>query len=99
MERDGTNVHMQWGLPTDPFDPVTQITKDTVTVAWQRGDESGKITEVLPNRRYVVNEFRALVTASGRFEIVDELGEVSLGVPFSNAKESWRYVPILQRGP
>ena len=96
-ERDGTTVHMTWGRPDDPFDPVTQIARDTVTVAWRQGDEQGEITEVLPNRRSVVYEFRALVTASGRFEMVQELGSLDLGVPFSNAKDSWRHVPVLRR--
>ena len=97
MERDGATVHMTWGRPDDEFDPITQITQDTVTVAWRRNGESGEVTEVLPNRRYVVNKFRALVAASGRFEIVEELGSLDLGVPFSNAKGSWRHVPILRR--
>lgn len=59
--------------------------------------ERGEITEILPDRATTPNEMRALVAASGRFEIVTELGSIDVNVPFSNAKESWRYVPVLRR--
>jgi hypothetical protein len=64
---------------------------------WQQGEDHGEITEVAPERRFVPNELRALVTASGRFEIVAELGALDPDLPVSNEKESWRFVPILRR--
>ncbi len=97
MERDGVTVHTIWGRDGDHFDPITQITDDTVTVAWQRGEERGEVTEVLPARRFAPNEFRALVTASGRFEIVAELGALNPDLPVSNDRKSWRIVPVLRR--
>lgn len=96
MERDGTTVHTIWGRDDDPFDPVTQITDVTVTLRWQQGEDHGEITEIAPERRFVPNELRALVTASGRFEIVAELGALDPDLPVSNEKESWRFVPILR---
>jgi SAM-dependent methyltransferase len=99
MERDGTTVHTIWGRDDDPFDPITQITDVTVTMSWQHGGDRGEITEIAPERRFVPNELRALVTASGRFEIVAELGAFDSGLPVNNEKESWRFIPILRRLP
>jgi SAM-dependent methyltransferase len=97
MERDGIRVHTTWGLDTDPFDPTTQIIENTVTFTWEREGEQGEITEILPDRSITPNEMRAVVAASGRFEVVAELGAMNLDVPFGNTKESWRYVPVLRR--
>ncbi len=99
MERGGTSVHTVWGRHDDPFDPITQITEVTVTMSWQHGDDQGEVTEVARDRRFVPNELRALVTAAGGFEIVAELGALDADLPVSNAKESWRFVPILRRLP
>lgn len=96
MERDGTTVHTIWGRDDDPFDPITQITDVTVTMSWQQGEDLGEITEVAPERRFVPNELRALVTASGRFEIVAELGALDPDLAVNNEKESWRFVPVLR---
>jgi len=99
MERDGTTVHTIWGRDDDPFDPITQITDVTVTMRWQQGEDRGEITEIAPDRRFVPNELRALVTASDRFEIVAELGALDPDLPVNNEKESWRFIPILRRLP
>ena len=98
-ERNGTTVHMIWGRADDPFDPITQIDDVTATVRWQQGEDRGEITEIASGRRFVPNELRALVTASGRFEIVAELGALNPDLPVNNEKESWRYIPILRRLP
>jgi hypothetical protein len=97
MERDGTTVHTVWGQDDDPFDPITQITDVTVTMGWQRGQDRGEITEVVPDRRFVPNELRALVAASGCVEIVAELGALNPDLPLDNETESWRFIPILRR--
>ena len=97
MERDGMTVRMQWGRPDDPFDPITQVTEDTVSVAWQRGGEWHEVVEIHPGRAIPHQEFRALVLASGRFEVVAEYGSLDPDIPFSNANEAWRYVPVLRK--
>ena len=98
-ERDGTKVHFTWGQDTDRFDPLTQIDEVTVTLKWESPDGSGEIIETLSDHRIVPNQLRALVAASGRFEIVAELGALNPGIPVSNEKESWRFIPILRHLP
>ena len=96
-ERDGITVHTVWGREIDPFDPTTQVTDNTVTFTWETESERGEITEILPDRATTPNELRALVAACRRFEIVAEFGSLEVGIPFTNARESWRYVPVLRR--
>jgi SAM-dependent methyltransferase len=97
MERDGLTLHTRWGRPGDVFDPTTQIIEHTVSFTWQRDGERNETVEVRPDRAITPNELRALVKASGRFEIAAEYGSLDPAIPFSNAEESWRYVPVLQR--
>jgi hypothetical protein len=97
MERDGIRVHTVWGRDTDPFDPTTQVIENTVTFTWETDSDRGEITEILPDRATTPNELRALVAASGQFEIAAEFGSLDVDIPFTNARESWRYVPVLRR--
>ena len=62
-----------------------------------RGGEKGEIVETAPQRSFTPNEFRALVRASGRFEIARELGAMDLAVSFTNEKAAWRMVPVLRK--
>jgi hypothetical protein len=99
MERDGTTAHMTWGREGDRFDPLSQIDDVTVTLRWHGPEGDGELTEVAPEHRIVPNQLRALVTASGRFEIAAELGALNADLSVSNEKGSWRYVPVLRRLP
>lgn len=96
-ERDGTKVHTEWGAEDDPFDPITQIRQVTVTIEYSGPKGSGTVTETAPERIFTANEFRALVTASARFEIVGTFGAMDANVPFSNEKAAWRMVPVLRK--
>jgi len=97
MTRDDLTVATVWGAEGDAFDPTTQITETTVRVSWERGGETGEIVETAPQRSFTPNEFRALVRASGRFEIARELGAMDLAVSFTNEKAAWRMVPVLRK--
>ena len=96
-ERDGITVRMEWGRADDPFDPTTQIGMDTVTVVWERDGDSGEYTDIRPNRQFTATEFKALVAASARFDVVAEYGALELDVPFSAEPRAWRHVPVLRR--
>jgi len=96
IERDGLLLHTRWGREEDVFDPTTQIIEHTVSFTWEHLGERHEVVEIRPDRAITPNELRALVLASGRFEIVAEYGALDPAIPFSNAKDSWRYVPVLR---
>ena len=97
MERDGTTVRIAWGGDDDAFDPVTQIADVTVTLEYEGPDGAGALTDAAPQRCFTANELRALVAASGRFEIADIFGALDASVPFTSRPEAWRMVPVLRR--
>lgn len=96
-ERDGVKVSVAWGAEGDLFDPITQITEVSVTMRYESREGSGVVTDRAPQRCFTANEVRALVTASGRFELVTMLGAMNLAVALSNEKAAWRMVPVLRK--
>jgi len=97
MKRELKEVEIQWGDEDDPFDPITQISQTLVKIKYSDGLNRGEIEDRAAQRCFTVNEFKALVDASGRFEIVDFYGSMKKNVPFDNSKEAWRMVPILKK--
>ncbi len=96
-ERDGIKVHTVWGAPDDPFDPTTQISQVSVRLDYEDGDERGTLTDKASQRSFGANEFKALVMASGKFDIVEIYGAMELSVPFDNKKSAWRMIPVLKK--
>jgi SAM-dependent methyltransferase len=96
-ERDGVKVSVAWGTEDDVFDPITQITEVTVTMRYESPEGSGMVTDRAPQRCFTANELRALITASGRFELAALLGAMDVTVPLSNEKAAWRMVPVLRK--
>lgn len=95
--RGSTHVTMTWGDPTDRFDPVTHITETTTTLEWRDGAESGVLHGRAPQRAFTLDEIRALVRASNRFEILEVFGSLNPAIPFSDRKDAWRMIPVLRR--
>lgn len=95
--QDGIEVTVQWGQDGDYFDPIRQTTLTTAKLKYNSPFESGEITEQCQQRCFTFNEIALLVTASGCFEMVDVLGSLKPGVPFSNDSTSWRMIPILKK--
>jgi SAM-dependent methyltransferase len=95
MNRDGVRVQIQWGSPTDVFDPITQITEGSVRLEYHDGDRHGVLESSAPQRCFTATEFEALVAASGCFEIAEIYGAMD-AVPFSNDPKAWRMIPVLR---
>jgi SAM-dependent methyltransferase len=97
MERDNIKVKVQWGRPDDVFDPITQLTNVSVTLEYHEGERNGVLHENSLQRCFTATEFAALVAASGVFEIAGYFGGMSMEIPFSSEKRSWRMVPVLRK--
>ena len=96
-EADGLRVHTCWGAAGDAFDPITQIDEVTVTMTWSGPGGEGRLQERARQRRFTANEVDALVRAGGQFEIVDWLGSLAKGTPFSNDVSASFMVPVLRK--
>jgi hypothetical protein len=90
-------VKIQWGDKADVFDPIKQTTFVTAKLQYLSPRGKGKIVDRSEQRRFTFNELEALVRASGCFEMIDVVGSLKPGVAFSNAKESWRMIPVLKK--
>jgi SAM-dependent methyltransferase len=97
QEEGDLKVTTRWGHPDDPFDPVLQHDRVSVTLAWEGPEGSGRLEETVTQRRCTANEFDALVRASGVFEMVERLGALAPAVPFDNGPAAWRMVPVLRK--
>lgn len=98
-ERDGIVVKSSWGLPSDRFDPITQIVDTKVRLDVYLPNGAARQTHEFTTqlRRLTFQEFMLLIAASGVFEPVEWLGRLTPECPLTNDTESIRMVPVLRK--
>jgi SAM-dependent methyltransferase len=96
-EVDGARVDVRWGGPGDPIDPVSQITREHVTVTVRAPDGSiRKITDVVPNRFWTATELTAAVRLEGSFSVLASYGDFNDTTAVDDPR-AWRMILILRR--
>ena len=96
-KQNDIEVSVKWGDDSDRFDPIKQTTMVTATLKFKTPSEQGEIVDRSEQRCFTFNEIDALVKASGCFEVIDVIGSLKPGVPFSNDKACWRMIPVLRK--
>ena len=95
---NGTTVRVFYLQHPESADPIAQTFEDElvfeVTEAGQTQTIRGGRTRT---RLLLPQEFRALVEASGVFEVVGTHGDFDLASPFDRETLSWRMVSVLKR--
>jgi SAM-dependent methyltransferase len=95
-EVDGGVVSVRWGAQ-DQIDPVTQITREHVSVTWhQRGGPVRTVTDVVPNRFWTATELTAAIRLAGGFSVVASYGDFGSDEPV-DAADAWRMILVLRR--
>jgi len=95
-EVDGGVVSVRWGAQ-DHIDPVTQITREHVSVTWhQRGGPVRTVTDVVPNRFWTATELTAAIRLAGGFSVVASYGDFGSDEPV-DAADAWRMILVLRR--
>jgi SAM-dependent methyltransferase len=95
-EVGGAVVSVRWGAQ-DLIDPVTQITREHVSVTWhQRGGPVRTVTDVVPNRFWTATELTAAIRLAGGFSVVASYGDFGTDLPL-DAADAWRMILILRR--
>lgn len=98
VERDGLEVSVRWGLPSNPYDPLRQIFHAHIEIeAKSVGGDSNHIEDIIPMRDWTLDELRAAIRLSGVFEVSNLYGDFSLDVPLSNSEQAWRMILVLRR--
>ena len=95
-EVGGGTVSVRWGAQ-DQIDPVTQITREHVSVTYhKRGAPVRTVTDVVPNRFWTATELTAAVRLVGGFTIVACYGDFDSDLPL-DAADAWRMILVLRR--
>ena len=95
--QDNIEVSVQWGDKSDTFDPIKQTTTVTARLKYKSPREQGEIVDRSEQRCFTFHEIDALVRLSGCFKMIDIIGSLKPGVPFSNEQACWRMIPVLMR--
>ena len=96
-EVDGGTVSVRWGGGTDQIDPITQITREHVSVTYRRrGGAVRTVTDVVPNRFWTATELTAAIRLAGGFAVVASYGDFDADTPVE-AADAWRMILVLCR--
>ncbi len=94
---DGGTVSVRWGGGTDEIDPITQITREHVSITYhKRGGAVRTVTDVVPNRFWTATELTAAIRLAGGFAVVASYGDFDDGTPVG-AADAWRMILVLRR--
>ena len=96
MERGGIKVQPDWGSDAE-FDPLTEIDSGTVIFAVTQDGNTEEHSFTEQWRDITSGLMQALIELSGKFKIAATYGDLSLDIPFDNAKKAWRMVLVLRK--
>jgi SAM-dependent methyltransferase len=92
----GGVVRVRWGGGTDAIDPVTQVTREHVSVTYYpHAGPVRSVTDVVPNRFWTATELTAAIRLAGRLEIVACHGDFDVATPVT-APDAWRMILVLR---
>jgi SAM-dependent methyltransferase len=95
-ETGGGTVSVRWGAQ-DQIDPVTQVTREHVSVTYhRRGGPVRTVTDVVPNRFWTATELAAAIRLAGGFTLEASYGDFDTDSPV-DAADAWRMILVLCR--
>jgi SAM-dependent methyltransferase len=108
VEAPGVHAEVRWGGRQDLIDPLTQVTRERMSITATAGDGTIRtVSDVVPNRFWTLTEFTAAIelanatgagagAGGGSFELVASYGDFDETTPL-DAPTAWRMVLILRR--
>jgi SAM-dependent methyltransferase len=111
IDSGGGHAEVRWGGRGDRIDPLTQVTREHMTITATAGDGTIRtVSDVVPNRFWTLTEFTAAIAlaravpgasrqedgASGGFELVASYGDFDEKTAL-DAPTAWRMILILRR--
>jgi len=107
IDAAGVRADVHWGGRGDQIDPLTQVTREHMTITATAADGTVRtVSDVVPNRFWTLTEFTAAVAlasprpgdsgdAPGGFAIAASYGDFDETTPL-DAPTAWRMIIILQ---
>jgi SAM-dependent methyltransferase len=107
IDTGGVHAEVRWGGREDRIDPLTQVTREHMTITATSDDGTIRtVSDVVPNRFWTLTEFRAAValanarigsgSGSGGFELVASYGDFDETTEL-DAPTAWRMILVLKR--
>jgi SAM-dependent methyltransferase len=108
VDADGVHAEVRWGGRGDRIDPVTQVTREHMTITATAKDGTIRtVSDVVPNRFWTLTEFTAAIAlanavpvgpadAGGGFELVATYGDFDETTALDDPT-AWRMILILRR--
>jgi SAM-dependent methyltransferase len=95
--KDGLTADVRWGGPVDAINPVTQVTREHVTISVTYPDGMRRtVTDVAPNRFWTATELTAAIALAGGLSVAATYGDFDDTTPV-DAPEAWRLILVLRR--
>jgi SAM-dependent methyltransferase len=96
-EIGGGTVSVRWGGGSDEIDPITQVTREHVSVTYRpRSGAVRTVTDVVPNRFWTATELTAALRLAGGFAVAASYGDFEADAPLA-APDAWRMILVLRR--
>lgn len=96
---DDGSVTVRWGGTGDRIDPITQVTREHVTVTYRKNDGTVRtVTDVVPNRFWTATEVDAAIRLAGGFTVAARYGDFD-GHTGLDDPSAWRMILVLRARP
>lgn len=96
IEADGVVAEVRWGGGKDRIDPVTQITRERMSITARYADGTVRTaSDVVPNRFWTATEMTAAIRLAGGFTIAATYGDFDNSTTPED-KSAWRLILILR---
>jgi len=97
VEQDGIQAQVRWGGETDRIDPVSQITKEHMSITARMPDGTVRaVSDVVPNRFWTATEMTAAVRLAGGFTVAASYGDFDDKTALDDPA-AWRMILILRQ--
>jgi SAM-dependent methyltransferase len=95
----GVHADVRWGGRGDQIDPLTQVTREHMSITATAPDGTVRtVSDVVPNRFWTLTEFTAAVALAGGFTLAASYGDFDAVTPL-DAPTAWRMILVLQAIP
>lgn len=97
IEAGGVVADVRWGGGDDRIDPVSQITREHMSITARYPDGTVRTaSDVVPNRFWTATEMTAAVRLAGGFTVVATYGDFDASTTPED-KSAWRMILVLRR--
>jgi SAM-dependent methyltransferase len=97
VERGGLRAQVRWGGGQDRIDPVSQITREHMTITAHGADGTTRtVSDVVPNRFWTATEIAAAIRLAGGLTLAGSYGDFDDTTALDDPA-AWRMILVLRR--